>query len=579
MPPRPIAAPAGARRYLAAAATLAPQGDGTHRARVGARDHVLTGAERAALLACERLRPLDDHAGAQPTPERARAVPALAARGLLVGEDELLARLAERRPVEPPPPPLERLTVFSCARPALAVAAVREHLEAARGAARPLTITVVDDARAPAATEVVRQGLTGFAGVHVVDRAEREGLAASLARAAGVEEALVREAVLGSDPTGPTGGAARSAALLLAAGDLLATTDDDAHAAAGVPAGVRDDLLRIARSADPTRLAVFRAREAAFAALRPEERPAFACFDAVLGRACATLATEHPGERELDVAVHRVLEANPGEAARVRLAALGLAGDAGASHPAYPLLAGPRDRAALIDAWGSARYSREQVRCAPAVTLSSSPFFMSGFAAFDARSLLPPFLPDGRAPDATFAAVLRRMAPADLVAHLPRVHLHDPPERRAHADPLEVLACPSANELLPAVIAKLPVSAPCATERLVELGGALRGVATDATLPWLLDAQIRAIATARVARLTEALEAAAAYPGGAAFAEDVEDALHRVRETLARPRLAPRDHPRDALGAVAARWSSYGAILEAWPRIFSAAARRRGAAG
>jgi hypothetical protein len=131
---------------------------------------------------------------------------------------------------------------------------------------------------------------------------------------------------------------------------------------------------------------------------------------------------------------HATMRKLCGGNARARVVQDGLRGDAATDSPAGWLTAAgaTRDRLMASEAdYLTAMRSRNVLTVRPDLCISDAVSLMSYCAAFDNRTLLPPFPPLGRDQDGIFALWLNATDPFSLSACLPLAVLHEPPEARS----------------------------------------------------------------------------------------------------------------------------------------------------
>src|SRR5205085_2550473 len=128
--------------------------------------------------------------------------------------------------------------------------------------------------------------------------AQKQRLAAALAKHAGVNEEIVRFALFDSEGYESIG-ANRNALLLLSAGRLVFSADDDTECRLFTSADTRS--LRIADEQDPTQFEFLPSREAAIARARGEQPDLLAHYERLLGHKLGVLAAQADGRGQLEL--------------------------------------------------------------------------------------------------------------------------------------------------------------------------------------------------------------------------------------------------------------------------------------
>ena len=454
-----------------------------------------------------------------------------------------------------------------------AVGCLESYLENCRRHGRTPEFVVADDssgAEAQNLTRVALQRVENPGGAHIryAGGPERRRFAEALACESSVPLEIIGFALFGDDRCALSTGANRNSLLLDTVDTLALSVDDDTLCRVAV---VPDAEATVAffSGYDPTEFWFFDDRASAIESIPFADVDVLGCHEQLLGNAVAD-------------------DGDPAARSRVAITLQGLVGDSGMASPRYYLgLAGAsRDRlVASPGAYRSALRSREILRAVRRPTISSGPFFMSGFFGFDNRLLLPPFFPVQRNSDGIFGLVLRTCLKDGHVAFLPSALLHAPPTERT-LEPDEIWRDAGSVRMADVVIACLLAhdtgGAPGTyATRFVQLGAHLRSLGSLKLVDF--EAHVRSLQQYRtvafITALQSALQSHAALPDF--WAEDVTRMIEVMsKATNAEDYVVPRDlrHGRDIEDArrlsqeLVAR---FGELLEAWPTIVSAARRLR----
>lgn len=595
--PPPLRRESAAERYRCADIAAVPGGDGeilVHRR--GHETHLLPESTVDLLQRCATFRTLDDHCRALirglhldaslHAPVR-QELERLVALDLLTAHSQAWREAVAAHGAEttPRPPAITTVAIVTCDRPEAAIRSMESVIEAARRHGRQPALVISDDSRDPAKAARLSHEIgrlaADYPAITLVGRAEHERLATTLLREMG-DDHEVREALhfaLFGMPGQTTPGANRNALLLHQAGTAFLSLDDDTLCRlAPAPEGAQG--LRLSSRPDPSRFWFYPDRDAALAVSEWQPIDPLALHEGYLGHtaaACVAALTD-PAGLDLDEADGPLVRRSA-TGGRVAVTATGLAGDSGMVSPAYYLtLRGPSRERLLAD-YATLRDTRAVVRAVTRPTLSTASFLMTPCVGLDATTLLPPFLPAGRNEDGVFAHTLRTVSPDALIAHLPWVICHDPPEPRdfppdARHLPLTSLSVAQAVILCLTATPLGPGGDPAS--RLAHAGRGLQEIAAlpDPDLQELLYLQRLAQIGHHIAHLDESLRL---YDDGpAAWADDLTTAIAAGREGLLRPEdclpaeLRDQDQPLAATRDLLRR---FGLLLEVWPAVFAAARR------
>jgi hypothetical protein len=546
---------------------------------------------------CRVFASLDEHARRigqalrMPPGQHAALLPALqeaAAQGLLISAEDLL-RKARAAGAQSDRPRLNGLGVVTRNRPGAVVRCLRSFGAHLRAHQRTLPALVVDSS-GPEPGERLRRALAGLQAeqgraLRWVGMPQKEAFAGKLAVAAGVDRELVRFALLDPMGLGHDVGSNRNTLLLLQAGQLFLSADDDMVCEPRQPPGPSRPMA-LAADELPTTLRLHPDLASARDSLAPLEGCVLDLHERVLGRSLGA-SLDPAADTGVDVqAVEPGMLASLLEG-RARTAASfgGYYGDSGASFPAFFLWSDPTVRAQLqggVESYRALLASRQVVRLAPALTLSSSRFSMCGHVALDARELLPPFFPVMRGEDLSFGQLLRSCFEDAFFAYLPSALAHLPWEPRATEphrlwDPRPSVGMRTlVAQMLELAESGAALAAPGAP-RLRLTGRCLRELATRPPGDFL--ELLRDRASYALGRLCSKLGQLRAEAGDAPpdWTADLERFLDDRRRVLDHPeRAIPLELLPGADAATAARTvqdliERYGRLLEAWPEIFAAA--------
>ena len=551
----------GRDRYRAGDLTVAPAGHGL--ALVYSRD---TGRTRLARSDVASL--LDDVTTFRTLEEHASAL----ADGRVGREAAMrreLERLAEDGFLVTPPVAEDRtpdasarittLAVPTCGRVPTLERTLRGYLDNVAGEGRTVDVVIADDSRSNAsqgACETMLRGLRRAYGVEVACAApkDKQAYATELAAAAGVAPSIASFACLGDCASGLiTAGANRNVLLLHAAGEQLLSVDDDI-ACRLAPARGAAGALAVTSAGGPLHVEAHADRQSALAALPERDTSILTLHERWLGRpplAWVDANTDYDGATP---EMLRRLRTRPG---RIAMTLNGIVGDCGWDSPDFLLF--------LDSSAGRAR-SREMVQVAPVATLTERADPMFGWChGLDARHMLPPFTPIGRAEDVGFGVLLSTCFPDHYALHLPWALLHAPPEPKSFsAEPAFAVGF---NGWLPSVLSELAPGAGSPDDRLADLGGQVQQLGhlpADAFDDFARLHLLRSL-TAR----TEALEAGMAT-APSSWRKDATTEIARMRESA----LAPMQRLYCLPGgrtAVQRQLVAHGALLAAWPALWAAA--------
>ncbi|MGH9769681.1 MAG: glycosyltransferase family 2 protein, partial [Blastocatellia bacterium] len=450
--------------------------------------------------------------------------------------------------------------------------------------AGPVVVCVYDDSEDEQTERVVNEIRSGLMGDnlilrHVGQKAKRE-LAKRLAAAGEIQTDLVEFGIFRPYPYGPGYGANLNSVLLSTAGQLVICMDDD------VVLPLRawsepDGALRLASTTDPTDVATYLRRADAIASVIESEDNIIECHLRLLGRTLSGCLAESHCAADLSGMAPTFVSSLLGGDSRVAVTMTGIVGDAGTSITEW-LVRGDGSWRRLTTSeldYQSLVNSREVVRGVRSCIITDGRFFMNACAGFDNRELLPPFLPVMRNMDGVFAALLRFACPELHIGYLPRLVVHDPPERPAVQ---AILKGPRLSEYLIAAIqeaSSMVVEGSDASSRMRLIGryltevGSLSRVAFEG---WLRR-QAHAFIMGRIKFYDNALRNATDAPYY--WIDRVSERLVAFRKlltsgdlSLAADDLIAGRKSQEACAITQDLVRDYGRLVESWP-VFMAAAR------
>ena len=263
-------------------------------------------------------------------------------------------------------------------------------------------------------------------------RRQRLRFAKALGEATGLPNEILEFALLGWGSTAINTGACRNTILLATAGEAVVAVDDDSLCHFAVPPDTADGAL-ITTKYDPTEFWFFPNQQSMSTSIRLMDQDFIDTHARVLSNsvgACVRDCQARDIVMEDDDGAIMLLEASKG---RVVVSSTGVCGDAGIrSTKGYLFLEGS-SRTRLLESestYRNALMSREVLRCVRRLTLSRG-LLLGINAAFDNRTLLPPFCPVQRNSDGIFALVLRTCFLGAYVCNAPVAIVHKPGECRS----------------------------------------------------------------------------------------------------------------------------------------------------
>lgn len=350
-----------------------------------------------------------------------------AAQGFLVPLSGLLQSPAQT--TEPPPITTYGFTTRN--RPVELERAIRSYVDNARKYGREIGITIIDESQDEAGEEETRLRLAALAAeldapVRFAGRTARAAWAAELSRETGVEEDVVRFALLGDTRCPRTTGSARNSLLLDAVGESYVLADDDGVCRAARNAEYEEGWA-LTSVRDPTEFWFYRTCEETAERTDWIDADVAALHERLLGREVASLWTEL-GELSVGSLSAELDRRVRSRGLRVRASMAGVVGDSGLGGSAY-LFTGASSRGRLTESeeyYREVVASRQVLRAPRRLTVADSTICMAGNLGLDHSLLLPPFVPVQRNSDGLFGRLLRRCFPRSAMGYLPEAVWHDP---------------------------------------------------------------------------------------------------------------------------------------------------------
>ena len=440
---------------------------------------------------------------------------------------------------------LRTLAVVTRDRVPSLVACLTSYLANAQQFGHAIEVVVADDAQGCSAcikTELKRLSVRFATPIRYAGRHEKRGFAEALATRSGVSPAVIDFALFGDSGCDRSTGANRNAVLLDTLDTCVFSVDDDTR-------------CRVAASPD----AVCGVRSSSV--YDPTEFWFYPDLAAAMQEASWVDVDVFAGHDLLDVPATLTLP--------------GWFGDSAMASPRYYFsLTGPsRDR---FMASPSALVSREVLRCVRQTTIARTPFCMTTFFGFDNRELLPPFFPVQRNADGIFGLMLHGCDPQSHTAFLPRALLHVPEPARTFApddlwtDATSIRLC---DLVIDAVMAhRWRADAVTPEARVADLGQHLGRLGVMRLRDY--EERLRIMHELRRSAFEAVLERTLVI-GGSSDAR-TDDALRLRQAMQVDVPLVPRDLQMDDVRPFTQSLiGRFGAVLEAWPALVSAARQLR----
>lgn len=509
----------------------------------------------ATLVAADHFKRLEEHAaaiaptlGAHPDVVR-RELELLVEQGFLTAAPRPSSRETDVAPIR-------ALAIPTCDRPGRLMRTLVSYHDNGAAHGRTLEVLVADDTAGSSGQHALVSRLQGLrAPVRYAGRAEKARWARLLAESAGVQTEVAEFACCGDLSAHDTlVGANRNCILLDSVGELCAMADDDVACRVARPVGALDRPVRLSSAGAPLDVAFFSDPDVARDATVQTDEDVLALHEEWLGRPVLGCLTELVDADDATPSTLRQLARGD---AHIAASLIGIVGDCAWDDAAFGLF--------VRGGEGRAR-SREAVQAVARPTLTDRGDPLFGWClGLDARTLLPPFAPLGRAEDVTFGVLLSRCFPDRYVAHIPRVLSHEPDGVRGFSS--ESPFAVGFNGWLPSVLTSLPVTGGPPERSLAELGAQLRDLGhaspagfTDFARRHLLES---------LATRTELLEEGMPN-ASAAWRRDATDEIRRMRDAAVVPdaQLFTQAGGREGLQS---RLVRFGDVLDAWPLLWSAA--------
>jgi hypothetical protein len=558
---------------------------------------VLPGFELDLLTQCTYFAPVEEHAAAAaqrtglPPEGVVHRLYELVDRGLLVSKRDVIeGARASAQAGDQAELSLDRLGVITSDRPESLERCLRSYRER-YGA--DLELVVFDDSIDAVAREENRRvsARAGAGGqILYVGLEEKQRFVAQLAARSGVESDLVAAAFTEFDDCSFHAGANRNIALLDASGGAVLLVDDDTTART-VSSRTADDGLRLTSQFDPLSLQFFGSVADALGQADWDDVDILAWHRRFLGRSPASCAftgvdsDAEPGfdaedeKVDLDEADANLVSVFSRGRGRVIATTTSVVGDSGMGSTPYFLLLQGATRERVLENYELYRATRGVQRVADIATISNTHFFMSTHAAFDVRTIVPPFSPVLRAEDAAFGAILRMCAPQSYVAFLPWSVEHAPPPGRGASfdEVIRAVGRVGANEIIRDLALGHDVlpGVTDASRRLRTFGQYLSSLSTMVASDFDAFARfhIMTILGRRIEAFTRAIDVHGGQPE--AWAKDCAEAaaagMRAVTDTPLVVADVPAADPEDSFRRFQRMVGRFGRLLDAWPALLNAA--------
>ena len=550
---------------------------------------------------CDTFRSLPDHAAAigrslglsHGSRDLLRALAGLARSGLLVSERQLVRGWRRAADGTGSPGALATIGVPTRNRPGGLERTVTSAIENARAAGRALALVVVDDSDRPETRARGRSLLAKLAGRHRVEiryagPTEKVRFARAMARAGGFPRELLEFALFDPERCGLAAGANRNALLLDQVGATFLAADDDTVCAPTAPPGQSGELAF--SSIDPTETWYFADSDAAARAQDScrgdgEGADLLGLHERLLGRDLGTcLEALDASTLDLDGALPSLLGRLEVGRGRVLVTGTGYFGDLGTEDVLCYLAPDDASRERLLRSGEGYRRlfrSRQVLQCATRPTITEPGVWRGPVMGYDARDLLPPYLPVLRGQNSLFGFAARVCLEEAYFACLPWAVPHAPARGRTLSPtviPRRASGSALARLLMLVVDRFTPPPGAAAPRRMQALGQQLRDLGA---LPWpelarALEPLVWSWKSAEAQLLESQL--AKAGPGAPAhWIGDVETYLAALRRSIARAEVTlPYDlrggrTPGEARALTARLIRRFGELLTAWPDLVATA--------
>lgn len=410
---------------------------------------LLTATEAQILFACRDPRSIADHVEILRAGGRLGSANSIAERldgfareGLLREETFVVSTLQNRcrQVVARPTSRISTICIPTRNRAKCVRRAILSCVENAIRHDRTPGFLVIDDGTTPQAVRdtlgVVREiaTSTGF-NVRYADRRAREVYARQLSKYSGVEDRVVKFAILGDRRFSRVYGATRNSLLLDTLDSSSLQIDDDMVCGVFIPEGIGSSLSLT--STDPTAVRFWSDREDILASVRQVNVDYLACHEAVLGRApaeCINAAVDSDSAVLLSGRVgNDLIDVAAAADSCMDLSFGGIVGELGGPgwHHWRLALTGESFTRFISDPdIGRSMHSSYVSKCAPWTTLTDGAYCLTGNMGVYNHGQLPPFMPVEMMEDTVFGALRRCVYPRSMSALIPYAIFHDPSRSR-----------------------------------------------------------------------------------------------------------------------------------------------------
>jgi len=451
---------------------------------------------------------------------------------------------------------------------------------------------ILDDSANPDGRERLREigrrfgAASGFA-VSYAGLEEKLVYADALTAEADVDPDIVRFGLFGDSRCSCTMGANRNALLLHTVGDLVFSADDDTVCSVAGPPEDCEKGIAVCGDDDPTEFWFYPDRETVVRAGVAADCDVLGAHGRFLGRRIPSIVAEAgDGGIALDGTCNHLMRSLQSGTGRVLASFNGVLGDSG-MYSGVGLPSCRREGTFMRLTRSPAEYrsaitSREVIRCAPQVSVSHGPPWMSTFYGLDNGDLLPPFMPVQRNEDTVFGFSARWFDESYSV-HLPWTLLHAPAPRGTYSpDHLAALARIRISDLVMALMRSRDLPAGMERAQKIEsLGASLveAGLLSPPDFEEFAKLQLWRSASRRAQMLEALFQRRNGQPDF--WANDVKEQVKRLQQGAASLEfVVPVDledgaNPHDILAFCQSLVTRFGRLLAAWPTLVSAAKRLR----
>ncbi|HEX8209988.1 MAG TPA: glycosyltransferase family A protein [Longimicrobium sp.] len=561
-------------------------------------EHVQEIIRQMPISVIQQLRPPHDPAVSSPHEQSHEALVAellslLVADGLLRPEAELMDILLHggASGAEDQPPAIGTICIPTRNRPAVLRRALESYMHADVRVGRQTEFVLSDDSDDP---EIRRENLASARAAaqrfgkqtRIISPERRKSYARELAEHAGLPPEVCAFALVGDGECEARFGATRNTLLLDTLGELVVQVDDDTVCQLFRPPTVRQEA-RISSRPDVHEYWYYPDLAQAVSAGAEFDGDLLGLHERVLGKRPAEVLAGSGATPVFDAVVtsRAVTNAEHPES-RIIVSYGGLLGDCGGKGiPQYKLLLRDESFERLVrdaEEFDSVYFSRQLIRCAPALTLTEGGFCITANMGFDNRVLLPPYPPVHTGEDTFFGVLRTVMQPYSYDAFLPFCTLHDPTSFRPNCQghvPLEFTANDVIRHLSAAFLQVWPAAGGNSTLRAI--GSFFQEVAALPAPAFADYARTAVVALfAPHSRALEDLRNTRAKAPAFWHARMAEYQREVTALVAGADPASPVDFPGDA-GSRQRRFqvllARYGDLLAAWPDIVEAAYSLRAA--